>query len=103
ASTPRSYAFAKAPRQVMETFHFHLFSVSVCLLIVAHLFMMCALPTPLKATVVAIAWLSTLAHLLAPPLIRLVSLKFAPLMFPSALAMSASWLALTAWPLWEMW
>src|SRR5690348_5792920 len=37
--------FAKSPRQVMETFHFHLFSVSVCLLIVAHLFMMCALST----------------------------------------------------------
>src|SRR5687768_8670603 len=32
---------AKPPRQVMETFHFHLLTVPVCLLIIAHLFMMC--------------------------------------------------------------
>lgn len=101
AQTP--LAFAKSPRQMMETFHFHLFTVSVCLLILAHLFMMCALPTSAKATIVATAWLATLAHLLAPPLIRFASPRFAGLMFPSAIAMAATWTLLTVWPVVEMW
>lgn len=94
---------AKSPRQVMETFHFHLFSVSVCLLILAHLFMMCGLPTGLKAGLVVAAYVASLAHVLAPPLIRLVHPDWAALMFPSAVGMGLTWLIMTLWPLVEMW
>ena len=94
---------AKSPRQVMETFHFHLFSVSVCLLILAHLFMMCGLSTRLKASVVVAAYVASGAHVLAPPLIRLVHPGWAVLMFPSALAMGLTWVLMTLWPLIEMW
>ncbi len=93
----------KPPRQIMETFHFHLFSVSVCLLILGHLFMMCGLSTRLKSGVLVVGSLATLLHLLAPPLIRFASPAFSGLMFPTALGMGLTWLAMTAWPLWEMW
>src|SRR5687767_12530762 len=62
--------FAKPPRQVMETFHFHIFSVPVCLLIVAHLFMMSGLATKTKAGIIAVSTVVTLVHVLLPPLIR---------------------------------
>lgn len=94
---------AKPPRQVMETFHFHLFSVSVCLLIVAHLFMMCGLSSRLKAAVIAVASIVTFLHLLVPPLIRFASPSFAVLMFPSVVLMTVTWVWMTVQPIWEMW
>lgn len=98
-----SLRFAKAPRQVMETFHFHLFSVPVCLLILAHIFMMAGLSTRTKAAVIGIGSVATLVHVCMPPLVRLVSPAFAPLMFPSAALMGLTWLVMTVWPVVEMW
>jgi hypothetical protein len=103
APAATSLRIAKPARQVMETFHFHLFSVSVCLLILGHLFMMCRLSVRTKSTLLVVAGVSTLLHLLAPPLIRFVGPGFAALMFPSAVLMGLSWLVLTVWPVWEMW
>ena len=62
--------FEKPPRQVMETFHFHLFSVPVVLLIIAHLFMMCELATRFKVGVIIASNAATFVHLLAPPIIQ---------------------------------
>jgi hypothetical protein len=95
--------FEKPARQVMETFHFHLFTVPICLLIIGHLFMMCALSLRLKAGTIVLASAATLLHLLAPPLVRFASPGFAFLVFPSALLMGLSWAFMTLWPLWEMW
>lgn len=95
--------FEKSPRQVIETFHFHMFSVPVCLLIVAHLFMMSRLKTKTKAWIIALATVATLLHVLLPPLIRFASPAFAHLFFPSAIAMGASWTYMTVQPIWEMW
>ena len=93
----------KPPRQVMETFHFHLFSVSVCLLILSHLFMMCSLPRAVRLGVIGVGSVVTAVHLIAPLLIRFVSPGFGHLMFPSAAVMALSWFAMTGWPLWDMW
>ena len=49
----RELRFEKPARQVMETFHFHLFTVPVCLLIVGHIFMMCSFSTRVKAWALA--------------------------------------------------
>lgn len=98
-----SLRLAKPARQVMETFHFHLFSVPVCLLIVAHLFMMCALATHLKAWTVGLAYCATLAHVATPPLIRFASARWAMIMGPSAVFMTLTWLVMLTWPLVEMW
>lgn len=94
--------FAKPARQIVETLHFHLFSVPVCLLIISHLFMMCAMSRAWKLGWIGAAWAATLLHLVVPPLL-LVSAKFAPLMFPSAVAMTITWVYLTLWPVYEMW
>lgn len=93
----------KPPRQVIETFHFHLFSVPVCLLIISHIFMMTSLSTRVKTGVIALASLATLVHLAAPPLIRFVSGHFSVLMFPSAALMGGSWIYMTVQPIAQMW
>jgi hypothetical protein len=93
----------KPARQVMETFHFHLFSVPICLLIVAHIFMMGRESTRTKVLVIGVASASTLIHLLTPPLIRFASPSFAFLMFPSAIFMTATWLYMTSSPVIQMW
>lgn len=102
-AAPAGMRFEKPPRQVMETFHFHLFSVPVVLLIVGHLFMMCSFSTRTKAWLLALTSVATLLHLLAPPLVRFASPSFAALVFPSALLMGLLWTFLTAWPVVEMW
>lgn len=101
--SPAGMRFEKPARQVVETFHFHLFSVPVCLLIIGHLFMMGGESTRLKIWTIALASASTLVHLLTPPLIRFVSPVFGSLMFPSAGLMGATWLYMTLSPVVQMW
>lgn len=93
----------KPARQVVETLHFHAFTMPVVLLIVGHLFMMCALSTSRKIAVLLTASTATLLHLLLPPLVRFSSTGFAALFAPSAIVMSAAWVVLLVWPLVEMW
>ncbi len=93
----------KSARQVVETLHFHAFTMPVVLLIVGHLFMMCALSTRKKIGVLVTAATTTLLHLLLPPLVSFASAGFAALFGPSAIVMSAAWLVLLVWPLVEMW
>ncbi len=98
-----SMRMEKPARQVVETLHFHAFTMPVVLLIVGHLFMMCALTTRKKIVVLVTASTSTLVHLLLPPLVRFSSPGFGVLFGPSAVLMSAAWLVLLVWPLIEMW
>jgi hypothetical protein len=95
--------FEKPARQVMETAHFHLFSVPICLLILAHIFMMGRESTRTKVLTIGLASASTLVHVMTPPLVRFASPSFAFLMFPSAISMSATWLYMTASPVIQMW
>lgn len=100
---PTEIRLAKPPRQVMETFHFHLFSVPVCLLIVSHIFMMCGLASRTKVLVIGVTSAATFVHLITPPLIRFVSPAFAPLMAPGAIVSGAGWTWMTLQPVLEMW
>ena len=93
----------KPARQVMETFHFHLFTVPVVLLIVGHLFMLTSISTRAKVVVISVASVATLAHLLAPLIVRFGSAAWAPLMPLSVVAAAAGWLPMLVWPIWEMW
>lgn len=95
--------FEKPARQVVETFHFHAFTAPLCLLVIAHLFMMCGLGIAVKVGVILGGSIATLVHLVAPLLVRFVSPQFAGLVFPSALIMGIAWLIMTFWPIWEMW
>lgn len=94
---------AKPRRQVVETTHFHLFSVSVCYLILAHLFMMCSLPDRLRRGVVIGSGLASLLHVITPALIVFASPGLAWLMGPSAVVMGLGWIFMTLWPLYELW
>ena len=98
-----SIAVAKDARAVVETFHFHLFSVPVCLLIVGHLFMMTSWSTRRKVIVIAIGSLATLFHLVGPPLVRFVSSSFSLLFIVSAILMTLTWALMLTAPLIEMW
>lgn len=93
----------KPARQVMETFHFHLFTVPVVLLIVGHLFMLTSLSVRLKVGVIAFASVTTFAHLLAPLLVRFVGPQWGVLMPVSVVGAALGWLPMLLWPLWEMW
>ena len=93
----------KPARQVMETFHFHLFTVPVVLLIVGHLFMLTALSVRLKVGVIAVATVATFVHLLAPLLVRFSGPGWGWLMPVSVVGAALGWLPMLVWPLWEMW
>ncbi len=93
----------KPARQVMETFHFHLFTVPVVLLIVGHLFMLTALSMRMKVGVITVASVATFVHLLAPLLVRFVGPQWGWLMPVSVVAAAVGWLPMLVWPLWEMW
>src|SRR5205814_10284677 len=70
-------------RKLLEVTHFHLFTVPVFLLIIAHLFMLTGLSVRTKSFFIAAAWLSSLLHLAAPWLIRYASPRLAWL-YPSS-------------------
>ncbi len=93
----------KPARQVMETFHFHLFTVPVVLLIVGHLFMLTALSVRLKVGVITLASVATFVHLLAPLLVRFGGPHWGWLMPVSVVGAAVGWLPMLVWPLWEMW
>lgn len=95
----------KSARQVVETFHFHAFSMPVCLLVVGHLFMMCAWSVGRKVKILVAASLSTMLHLLLPVFIRFGgdgASFWAALFVPSAIVMAITWTLMLLRPLVEL-
>jgi hypothetical protein len=70
ATTSEQLTVAVTYRKLLEVTHFHLFTVPVFLLIIAHLFMLTGLSSTAKTAWIAAGWLSAFVHLLAPWLIR---------------------------------
>ncbi|ATB40051.1 hypothetical protein CYFUS_005499 [Cystobacter fuscus] len=103
AVAPEPLRLEKPARQVMETFHFHLFTVPVVLLIVGHLFMLTSLSVRLKVGVIAFSSVATFVHLLAPLLVRFSGPGWGALMPVSVVGAALGWLPMLLWPLWEMW
>jgi hypothetical protein len=87
---------------ILDVFHQHLFSVSVVYLILAHLFMLTRLHPALAGSVIALAGLSSLLHVLAPVIIWKTS-GFFWLMPVSGAAMAVSWTLMSGWTLLAMW
>jgi len=88
-------AAAEAPEDlkgpwVMEVFHQHVFSIGVVWLILAHLFMLCGLGPGAKSAVIAVSGVSSLGHVLAPPIIWKTG-GFLWLMPVSGAAMGITW------------
>ena len=70
AASSEPITVAVTYRKLLEVTHFHLFTVPVFLLIIAHLFMLTGLSSTAKTAWIATGWLSAFVHLLAPWLIR---------------------------------
>ena len=102
AEAPR-LTVAVSYRKLLEVTHFHLFTIPVFLLIIAHLFMLTGLSTRAKSLWIVAGWLSSLLHLLAPWLIRYGSASLAPLFPISGGLMALSLTVMTAYPIVVMW
>jgi hypothetical protein len=90
-------------RKLLEVTHFHLFTVPVFLLIVAHLFMLTDLSSRAKVVWIAGGWGAALAHLSAPWAVRYGGAAWAPMYVGSGLALAVTSAVLTLFPIWVMW
>jgi len=103
AAAPERITVAVSYRKLLEVTHFHLFTLPVFVLIIAHLFMLTGLSTRAKTAWIASGWLSSLAHLAAPWLIRYAGRGWAWLYPLSGVAMGAALTVMTVYPLVVMW
>lgn len=89
--------------KLLEVTHFHLFSMPVYLLILSHLFMLSRLGDGTKTWVIALATVSTAAHVAAPWAARAAGPGATALYGISGAGLGLSYLLMCAIPLWEMW
>lgn len=99
----RPLVVAVTYRKLLEVTHFHLFTVPVFLLIIAHLFMLTGLSASAKMAWIAGGWLSALLHLAAPWLLRYGGSGFAWTYPVSGCALGVTSTVLTVYPTWAMW
>lgn len=97
AATPMSQ------RKLLEVTHFHLFTMPVYLLILAHLFMLSRVGNAFKGWVIAAASVGTVAHIAAPWAATSGSAASVILYGGSGSVMTVSYLIMCVLPLWEMW
>jgi hypothetical protein len=90
-------------RKLLEVTHFHLFTVPVFLLIIAHLFMLTGLSPTAKAAWIVAGWASALVHLAAPWVVRYGGGGWAWLYAASGAALAVASAVLTLYPIWAMW
>ncbi len=101
--TSEQITVAVTYRKLLEVTHFHLFTVPVFLLIIAHLFMLTGLSSTAKTAWIATGWLSALLHLAAPWLIRYGSASWSFLYPTSGALMGLAMLVMTVYPIVVMW
>jgi hypothetical protein len=95
--------YTKSYLELLETTHFHIFSMPVVFLILAHIFLMCSWSYRPKIIVVIISFLAVFAETCSPWLITYVSPKFAVLMIFSGVFIALSLLIYIVIPVYEMW
>jgi hypothetical protein len=100
---PAPITVAVTYRKLLEVTHFHLFTVPVFLLIIAHLFMLTGLSTRAKTIWIACGWVSSLVHLAAPWVIRYGSAAFSWLYPVSGAVMFVALTIMTVYPIVVMW
>jgi hypothetical protein len=90
-------------RKLLEVTHFHLFTLPVFLLIIAHLFMLTGLSSTAKLVWIAVGWSSSLLHLAAPWLIRYGSAAWSFTYPLSGAIMGLALSVMTLYPMIVMW
>jgi hypothetical protein len=102
-TTSEQITVAVTYRKLLEVTHFHLFTVPVFLLIIAHLFMLTGLSSTAKTAWIAAGWLSAFVHLLAPWLIRYGGRAWSFTYPLSGAAMGLALTVMTVYPMIVMW
>ena len=90
-------------RKLLEISHFHLFSMPVYLLILAHLYILSRSDERWKIFWILLASASTALHILSPWVATAGGALSAYLYASSGLGLALSYLVMSAVPLWEMW
>tara|TARA_R110002096_G_scaffold436038_2_gene665779 strand:+ start:42616 stop:43236 length:621 start_codon:yes stop_codon:yes gene_type:complete len=90
-------------RKLLEVTHFHLFTLPIFLLVIAHIFMLCAMDPQVKAAAIVSGVLSSGIHMLAPWLVFWGGASWAWLMPVTGAWMTLSMFVLMLWPAWAMW
>ena len=101
--TSEQITVAVTYRKLLEVTHFHLFTVPVFLLIIAHLFMLTGLSSTAKTVWIAAGWLSAFVHLLAPWLIRYGGAAWSFTYPTSGALMGLALSVMTIYPIIVMW
>lgn len=96
-------ATSMSHRKLLEVTHFHLFSMPVYLLILSHLYMLSLASGRTKSVWIALASLSTVAHVAAPWLAASGTDASGALYALSGVGMTVSYLVMSVVPLREMW
>lgn len=91
----------KSARELLEITHFHLFTMPVLLLVLAHLFLL-ARGGAWKGAVVGVALLSTALHVAGPWVVRYGGPGWAWVMPATGLPFALSMGVMTLWPLPEL-
>jgi len=102
-TTSEQLTVAVTYRKLLEVTHFHLFTVPVFLLIIAHLFMLTGLSSTAKTVWIAAGWLSAFVHLLAPWLIRYGGAAWSFTYPTSGALMGLALSVMTIYPIIVMW
>jgi hypothetical protein len=103
ATTSQRLTVAVTYRKLLEVTHFHLFTVPVFLLIIAHLFMLTGLSSTAKLGWIATGWASSLMHLAAPWAIRYGGAAFSFTYPVSGALMAVALGFMTIYPIVVMW
>jgi hypothetical protein len=90
-------------RKLLEVTHFHLFTLPVFLLIIAHLFMLTGLRPLTKVVWILAGFIASLAHLAAPWLIRFAGAGWSWLYVASGGLMALALTVMTVYPIVVMW
>jgi len=90
-------------RKLLEVTHFHLFTLPIFLLVIAHIFMLCRMRPAIKRAAILSGVLSSAVHMAAPWLVFYGGANTAWLMPVTGTWMTVSMLVLMLWPAWAMW
>ena len=100
-SAPMLLSMSK--RKLLEVTHFHLFTLPIFLLVIAHIFMLCSMRPLTKRVIILSGVLSSGIHMAAPWLVFFGGAGWAWLMPVTGSWMTVSMLVLIVWPAWAMW
>jgi len=95
--------YPKTYLELLETTHFHIFSMPVVFLILAHVFLMCSWSYRWKIGVVILSFFGIIIEISGPWLITYVSPQFGVLMVFSGIVLAISLLIYIFIPIYEMW